>query len=316
MLAPITFFAFNRPYKTYLTLSALSQNKESKDTDLIVFIDGPKNNGETRLINSVEDIVLSFKNSFNSLTINKSDINKGSASSQIIGISKVLRKYQNLIVVEDDILVSEFFLKYMNKALYLYKNDKDVWHINGYNFPNKVKGSDCYFSSLMICWGWATWSDRWFKHIKDPLYHDPYYLKEIFDKKMIRELNLGTNTNFFWAQVESNSKGHNSWDIFWYCYIFLNKGLCLTPQFSLTRNIGHDGSGIHCRADKNIQNAPLNTNEIKNYPKAIIENTFYKKEMAKYLKKTYSKKAKIIRFIKSKPSIRDLLKSIKNFLIT
>ena len=133
---------------------------------------------------------------------------------------------------------------------------------------------------------------------------------------MIRELNLNSNTNFFWAQVESNIKGQNTWDIFWYCYIFLNKGLCLTPEFSLTRNIGHDGSGIHCKADKNIQNAPINKNEIKNYPNEIIENNFYKKEMAKYLKKTYSKKAKIIRFIKSKPSILDLSKTIKNLLKT
>ena len=171
MFAPVTLFAYNRPHKTYLTLCALSKNKESKNTDLIVFIDGPKNYYEFHLINCVENIVSSFKNSFNSLSINKSDTNKGPDASQRIGITKVLKKYQNLIVIEDDILVAPFFLKYMNKALNLYKNDKNVWHINGYNFPNKLKGSDCYFSSLMFCWGWATWSNRWFKYINDPLYH-------------------------------------------------------------------------------------------------------------------------------------------------
>ena len=83
-----------------MTLCALSKNKESKNTDLIVFIDGPKNYSEFHLINCVENIVSSFKNSFNSLSINKSDTNKGPDSSQRIGITKVLKKYQNLIVID------------------------------------------------------------------------------------------------------------------------------------------------------------------------------------------------------------------------
>ena len=38
MFAPIVFFAFNRPYHTKLSLTALSINNEAKDSDLILFI--------------------------------------------------------------------------------------------------------------------------------------------------------------------------------------------------------------------------------------------------------------------------------------
>ena len=46
--------------------------------------------------------------------------------------------------------------------------------------------------------------------------------------------------------VIANSDGRlpNTLDIFWYAYIFLNRGLCLGPKISLTRNIGHDGMEI------------------------------------------------------------------------
>lgn len=315
MFSPITFFAYNRPYQTSLSLEALSKNKESKESDLIVFIDGPKSPSQKHLINYVENIVLSFNGSFNSLTIYKSDINMGGAASQRSGITKVLEKYEKVIVIEDDILVSPYFLKYMNEALNIYINNEKVWHINGFNFPLKFNNKDCYFSSVMFCWGWATWKNRWFKHIKDPLYHDPFFLRSLFDRKMKKKFNLDTQTNFFWSQIESNLRGKVTWDIFWYCYIYLNKGLCLTPEFSLTRNIGHDGSGVHSRAEESIQNSQINNNPIVNFPKIVIENKLYRKEMAKYLTKTYSKKAKIIRLFKRKPSIKVILKIAKDYLI-
>ena len=46
----------------------------------------------------------------------------------------------------------------MNKALDIYKNNKKIWHINGFNYPVKLEGDfESFFIRTMQCWGWATW---------------------------------------------------------------------------------------------------------------------------------------------------------------
>ena len=51
--------------------------------------------------------------------------------ARLIRVLKVLSENESVISIEDDIYVSNHFLAYMNSALELYKNSKEVWHING-----------------------------------------------------------------------------------------------------------------------------------------------------------------------------------------
>lgn len=41
-------------------------------------------------------------------------------------------------------------------------------------------------------------------------------------------------------------RGVNTWDILWYWTAFRQGGLTLYPAKALVRNIGYDGSGVHC----------------------------------------------------------------------
>ncbi len=54
-------------------------------------------------------------------------------------------------------------------------------------------------------------------------------------------------TLLFHNQLEANISGEiKTWAILWYATVNFNKGLCLTPKYSLVNNIGMDGSGVHC----------------------------------------------------------------------
>ena len=286
--SPIAFFAFNRPYHTYETLNSLSKNSEAKNTDLYAFIDGHRKTSEIHLIDSVEKIINSFSNKFKTITINRAKFNLSCSPNIKRGISEVLSKYETVITLEDDIVVSKYFLSYMNNALVIYKNQTEVWHINGYNFPTKIDSKlECFFIRTMFCWGWATWKDRWNKFIDDPLSCDPYYLSNVFNARMIKDFDLNLRKSLFWSQVLNNANGklNNIWDIFWYSFIFLNKGLCLTPSVSLTRNIGHDGSGIHSSYENDILTSEVNEKNIKHFPKNIIEDTNCINQIRSYLNK-------------------------------
>ena len=98
--------------------------------------------------------------------------NLGTASSVIKGINYVANKEKKFIVLEEDLIVSNQFLYFCNNLLKLYKNEKNVWHINGWVFDNLKFEDEFFFSTHMSCWGWATWSDRWknFKKIKKKTY--------------------------------------------------------------------------------------------------------------------------------------------------
>ena len=63
--------------------------------------------------------------------------------------------------MEDDLEVSSDFLNFMNESLNKYQNDKDVWHVAGFNYKIPAISAKGSFSLLMNCWGWGTWDDRW-----------------------------------------------------------------------------------------------------------------------------------------------------------
>ena len=130
MLSPIILFAFNRPLHTYKTLNSLTKNQESIESYLIVYLDGPKSPVQIHQINNVEKVILGFKENFKKININKSEINLGLDHNIRRGISEVLKVNKSVIVLEDDVNVSPYFLKYMNQAINLYEDKKNIWHIN------------------------------------------------------------------------------------------------------------------------------------------------------------------------------------------
>jgi hypothetical protein len=241
MFAPIALYTYNRLTHTRLTVEALQKNTLASQSDLIIFSDAPKSKDHTSAVNSIRDYIRQIEG-FNSITIIERETNYGLARNIIEGVTEICNQYGRVIVLEDDIVTSPFFLAYLNRALDKYANEKQVWHISGWNYPIDPDGlEEAFFWRVMNCWGWATWSDRW-RHF----HKDPVKLTQSWSRQMIKRFNLD-GTCDFWSQVKLNASGElNSWAIFWYATIFEQGGFCLNPARSLVCNIGHDGSGENC----------------------------------------------------------------------
>ena len=119
----------------------------------------------------------------------------------ISSVTKILKKYDKIIVLEDDIFVSKNFLNYMNCSLDFYQKLDKVWHISGF-FPinNFQKKDNVYVSNSMFCWGWGTWKNKWEK-----FFIDEKYLIKVFNSKMINNFNL-ENSYDSYSQILSNKK--------------------------------------------------------------------------------------------------------------
>jgi len=240
-LAPVVFFVYNRPAHARRTIEALRNNPLAEKTDLIVYSDGAKCCESSIGVQAVREYVREIEG-FNTVTVIERDTNWGLAANIIDGVTDVVNKYGKVIVMEDDIVTSPGYLRFMNNALQFYEQENKVWHISGWNYPIAIEGlEDVFFWRVMNCWGWATWVDRWKYFEKDP---EQLLLKWTCEEKYRFDLD---GSGVFWSQVEANAQGNiNTWAVFWYATIFEYNGLCLNPALSYVDNIGHDGSGTNC----------------------------------------------------------------------
>lgn len=297
-LAPILLFVFNRAEHTKQTIEYLAINDLSTDSDLIVYADAARNDKEVAAVNEVRHLVRSAQG-FRSVTVIERQTNYGLARNIIEGVEEVCQRYGRVIVLEDDLVTSPAFLTYMNQALDRYQNDKQVWHISGWNYPIDTQGlGDAFFIRVMNCWGWATWADRW-QHFEK----NTEKLMVQFDRKAIREFDL-EDSGVFWSQVLSNHKKIiSTWAIYWYATIFKHQGLCLNPAISYVNNIGLDGSGTHGCQDSEQYSTALNNNVNPHFPEAIKESTtgiqriigFYSSYKPTFPRRVYGKVSSVLR---------------------
>ena len=74
---------------------------------------------------------------FKSLRIIERDRNFGLANNIIDGVTSIVNEFGRIIVLEDDLLTSPYFLKFMNEALSLYEDEERVISVHGYIYPIK-----------------------------------------------------------------------------------------------------------------------------------------------------------------------------------
>jgi len=267
MLAPIILFVYNRPWHTEQTLNALSKNDLAGQSILYIYADGAKSNATDEQLETVKRVreLIKSKQWCKEVHIIETDVNKGLANSIIDGVTQVVNKHGKIIVLEDDILTSPFFLKYMNDGLDIYQKEEKVACIHAYNYPVSSKGlPSTFFIKGADCWGWATWASSWSLFEKDA----NKLLNYILDNNFQYEFDLQGSypyTEMLKNQIENKV---DSWAIRWYASAFINNKYTLYPSVSIIYNIGLDNSGVHCGGGDNFNNKLWN-----NEKPVIIEKT-------------------------------------------
>jgi len=237
----IVLFAYNRPIHLKRTVEALLKNETVSLYSLIIYCDGPKSGALTNDIDAVRRYTFDISG-FKKVEVIQRSENLGLAESIISGVTEVLRRYERVIVLEDDIVTAPSFLKYMNSALDYFEDDERVISIHGYLPPLDATFDRPFFLRGADCWGWATWRRGWQLFERD----GGKLLVQLKERRLERQFNLD-NSYPYAKMLEDQVRGKNSsWAIRWHASAFLNDKLTLHPPESLVQNIGHDGSGRHC----------------------------------------------------------------------
>ena len=245
--APIALFVYNRPAHTRQCLEALMKNGLAEQSVLYIFSDGPKENTTAEQLDKIKEVrqLLRENKWCKEIHIIEAAANKGIAASVLDGVNDVISRHGKIIVLEDDIITATGFLKYMNDALNLYEGDDKVMHVTGYMFPVKENVPETFFLFDGTCpWGWATWKRAWKKYNDNA---EEMHGEIISSDEKSYEFNF-RNTVDYLGMLKNDipkSKDRN-WDIRWHATVFLCGGYGLWPGRAMLKNIGHDGSGIHC----------------------------------------------------------------------
>ena len=239
-LSPVVLFVFNRSAHAEMTLNALRLNRNAAQTDLIVFCDGPRHPEDVPDVEKTRE-VFSNVQGFRSVTLQEKSENIGLAGSIVAGVSEVLQRSDSVVVLEDDIETSPYFLDYMNAALERYRKEPTVVSVSGYRYPGWPATPSTYFSRATQSWGWGTWSRAW----KSYDANGSLLLQKLKEQRLLRQMNFGS-VPFYSKMLRDQIAGRNdSWAIRWYASSILQRKLSLYPGASLCRNIGFDASGTH-----------------------------------------------------------------------
>ncbi|MEM5871822.1 MAG: glycosyltransferase, partial [Candidatus Aenigmatarchaeota archaeon] len=231
-LAPVVLFIYNRVDTLSITLESLSNNTLAQDTTLYIYADGPKENATSSDIEKITAArkFAKSKKWCKEVYFLEKEHNLGLANSIISGVTEIVNKYGKVIVLEDDLELSPYFLNYMNDALNVYEHEPKVWSIGACNFFSTKKHTpETFFLPIISSWGWATWSDRW-KYFD---YNAEKLLKEIQEKKLEDKFNLNGAFDYIQLLQDQIQGRVSSWAICWYAQVFLHNAFTLFPKFSL-----------------------------------------------------------------------------------
>lgn len=278
MTAPIALFAYRRPDHLRRTLQALRANPEAASSDLVVFSDGPRHAGHAAGVGEVRELLRGL-DGFASVRVVEREANLGLAASIVSGVTEIVQVRGEVVVVEDDLVVSPGFLRYMNEGLDRYRHEDRVASIHGYRYPLAIPSSSSFFIRGADCWGWATWSRAW--KVFEP---DSRVLRSRLAAGRLERLFDFDGTYGYTRMLEDQIEGKvDSWAIRWYASAFLADMLTLYPRRSLVENIGHDGSGSHCDPS-DLYRVELAPAEELLWPDTVAEDPAMLREFRRYFR--------------------------------
>ena len=130
----------------------------------------------------------------------------------------------------------------MKLLLEKYENDYRIGEITGFKYPNVLFNIpigykyDIFFMNRTSSWGWGTWKDRWMNVDWD--FKDKNEFSKDFDAQ--KRFNSGG------VDLSEMLLGEGEWDLIWAYHNFKNDRLTVYPTMSYVKNIGLDGTGVHC----------------------------------------------------------------------
>ncbi len=297
----IGVFCYNRANKLKTCIDALLKNPECKTLDIVFFSDGYKTEKDQQGVLETRayiDSITGFKNVIKHFR----ERNFSTGPNFREGLTWLSNNYDEFIIVEDDLVVSPNYVKYLLDALKFYKNNESVFCITGYVFPITVPKSyhyDTIVYKRFCSYGWAGWGNR-FKTV-------------IWEHNELQKL-MNTSAGF---KPRLNAEGYDlvrmlkkqisgkisTWDVQLQVHVAENRMKVIYPVLSKVNNIGFDTESTNTYGI-NYLVTPVDDGKQQTFN--FCDANYIVPTLQKQIKKPYGLKALVTRKI-----INTLIKATK-----
>lgn len=217
---------YNRVDSITRLLNSLNQAYYDEAIDLIISID----KSETEAVENYADI---FTWKHGNKIVDKHDANLG-LRNHMMSLSKWFDKYNSIVVLEDDIVVSANFYSYVKQTTAKYIGNQDIAGISLYSFsinyqtynpfcPCKDE-HDVFFMQCAMSWGQVWMREKWMDFYNWYLNNIDFGVSET----------LLPNTLYSWPK--------SSWLKYHTRYCIENKKYFVYPYVSYSTNYGDSGT--------------------------------------------------------------------------
>lgn len=240
--APISIATYSRLEHLIRTVDSLKLNALASESILYIFSDAPRLSHE-KVVNELREYIKTIDGFLEVRLVlqEKNNMKKNIRESFEIPLSE----FGKIIWMEDDNIVSEYFLAYMNKALDFYQDDERVVSIAGHSkFLNvPAVNGDTFKLNSFHAWGVGYWS-RSLDSLKDITLSN--FSRDISNKETVKKLVKLPDTMLY-CYIPSQIYGlFDAGDVKYHYWMTKNNLFSIYPSETLVRNIGCDGSGFHC----------------------------------------------------------------------
>jgi len=251
--SPVIVTVYDRFEHFKSCVNSLLENEGADKTILYVSSDGPKSSDDERVVTQIRKAAAKITGFKKVIVFSPEENTHGKIQKQLV--DHVRRKHSSYIFLEDDVYCSPGFLSFMNQGLEDFKDNFDIEAICGYLYEKipSCDGTQIYLKSFTP-WGYGTWSSResFYSGEKDSA-------SKIFaDRAVFNEVNRSLPHTVRLSREVLRGR-LEALDVNVCNRLFTKNKFCVYPSFSLTRNMGFDGSGENCRVDSSYARQVLGT---------------------------------------------------------
>ncbi len=230
MKTPVLLFAYARPQHTRQVLECLRRERIPL---LYAYVDGPKTEQQTHVVEEVTALIRNI--TWCEVRLVCREKNLGLGKSILSGVSEVLGQEEQIIVLEDDLILTAGTYAFFSAALDRYRNEPKVMSITGWTHPRvqpPAAAGRPYFDGRAECWGWATWRRAWQGIEKQ----DAATLRDKCTRLGIAPDLYGSDL----SEMADAEHARNIWAVRFLYWHIVHRGLCLRPSHPMIDHVGLD----------------------------------------------------------------------------
>ena len=238
----IAIFCYKRAEKLKLSVEALLKNPEAEFLEVIFFCDGFKGENDREAVLETRayiDSITGFKKVHKQFR----ERNFSTGPNFETALKYLCNNYEQFIVVEDDIVVTPNYLKFLLDGLDYYRDEKSIFCVTGFSYP--ISKGDYPYDSVVFnrfcSYGWASWASK----VKEVIW-DRKELVNLMESSQGFKQRLNSEGHDLYRMLKKQLNGTiSTWDIQMQVHVSENRMKVIYPVISKTSNIGFDNESTN-----------------------------------------------------------------------